>query len=245
MSKTVVKSKCQHLFVNGKKKGTKCNKNCIGDFCKEHKKAKKEYQNNYREEQRKEEEDYPIREEIKKINKEINLDKLEKRQSIINYEYGTINRIQKDIKTEYYGILEFLGIPFDDTPKFKRHVESFNGNLNNYKQEQVELSNFYINKHNATLNDDEDPQLLCTCWEDIPYPEREYLLYLYNNRTDRSKIVKEFTGTKATAEILKKRLENKFRENEKERLKCVRIRNSLVKRIHTLKYDGEEDTLAN
>src|SRR5580693_1302556 len=54
VSKTGKKGKkgCLHKFIQGKKKGKLCGKNCRGDFCKDHKVAKKEKKAAYYAEQK-------------------------------------------------------------------------------------------------------------------------------------------------------------------------------------------------
>jgi len=36
-------NKCKHIFVHGSKAKKRCNKNCRGEYCKDHNKNRKEY----------------------------------------------------------------------------------------------------------------------------------------------------------------------------------------------------------
>lgn len=107
-SKTQKKITCQHVFTLGDRKGKKCGKGCRDGYCKNHKKAKKEYKTKWFQEQQQKKKallnDDAVNKiyDCKDINKLPSISKLEKRKWLYrnSYLYNMKKLIGYNIKNE-------------------------------------------------------------------------------------------------------------------------------------------------
>lgn len=143
MSKSTKKSQgCTHKFVQGTKKGKKCNKPCRGKFCFSHKPKTKERKAKYYQEKREKEKDYELKELLKQIK---NCENIEDLPLLEQYEdqLRKLTGHYNELLRKYFGYRKKLG--YDDLEEINKQYEKLNPVPKYIKQHQQIYQDWFMN----------------------------------------------------------------------------------------------------
>jgi hypothetical protein len=200
----MAKGDCKHVFVQGAKKGTECGKGCRGDFCKEHKQSKKQYAANYRQEKREEQEDYPIKQQIEKINLLEDMRELKDLEVKNDIEYKEFKAAKVPLYRVFFGIEARLGVDIEKSDYFILFQRSMYGP---YPEEYYKT--------------------------DIESAKQDILKWKWI-RKDRGDLAIPFNGSITSAKEKRKRLEKKISEYNTKIKANRKVKNAIEKRISVL-----------
>ena len=118
---------CKHVFIQGAKKEETCEKNCRGDYCKDHNPNKQKYLKEYREIKRMEND--PVLQEIEEINKIEDKHELSMMKTKIAMQSVNMITQKTYLRKKYYGyLIKITGdCDISNHPQYKQHISEIYG----------------------------------------------------------------------------------------------------------------------